>query len=93
MNSPVTASVISDLVPTGTLRVGINASNFLLVSKYTPGSDPYGIAPDLGRELAQKLDLPRGVFVFELSAKTGDGMEPWIDYLTSLLTFSFSQVW
>ena len=72
MKSPVSASVISDLAPTGTLRVGINASNFLLVSKYAPGSDPYGIAPDLGRELAQKLQVPVSFVVFPNPGKLAD---------------------
>jgi polar amino acid transport system substrate-binding protein len=72
MTNPVPASAISDLAPTGTLRVGINASNFLLVSKYTPGSDPYGIAPDLGRELAQRLQVPVSFVVFPNPGKLAD---------------------
>jgi len=72
MNSPVPVSVISELAPSGTLRVGINASNFLLVSKYTPGSDPYGIAPDLGRELAKKLRVPVSFVVYPNPGKLAD---------------------
>jgi polar amino acid transport system substrate-binding protein len=62
----------SQLTPRGELRVGINASNFLLVSKYTPGSDPHGIAPDLGRELAKKLDVPASFIVFPNPGKLAD---------------------
>lgn len=72
MKNPVSTSIISDLAPTGTLRVGINASNFLLVSKYTPGTDPYGIAPDLGRELAQTLQVPVSFVVFPNPGKLAD---------------------
>jgi len=72
MTKPVPDSAKSDLAPTGTLRVGINASNFLLVSKYTPGSDPYGIAPDLGRELAQRLAVPVSFVVFPNPGKLAD---------------------
>ena len=66
------ASARSDLAPTGTLRVGINASNFLLVSKYEPGSDPHGIAPDLGRKLAQRLEVPVSFVVFPNPGKLAD---------------------
>lgn len=62
----------AELAPTGTLRVGINASNFLLVSKYQPGSDPHGIAPDLGRELARQLGVPASFAVFENPGKLAD---------------------
>ena len=66
------ASARSDLAPTGTLRVGINASNFLLVSKYEPGSDPHGIAPDLGRKLARRLEVPVAFVVFPNPGKLAD---------------------
>ncbi len=72
MTQSAPASVKSDLAPTGTLRVGINASNFLLVSKYTPGSDPHGIAPDLGRELAKRLAVPVSFVVFPNPGKLAD---------------------
>lgn len=72
MTQSAPSSAKSDLAPTGTLRVGINASNFLLVSKYTPGSDPYGIAPDLGRELAKKLQVPVSFVVFPNPGKLAD---------------------
>lgn len=64
MTQKASSQVRDELAPTGTLRVGINASNFLLVSKYTPGSDPWGIAPDLGRELAKRLEVPVSFIVY-----------------------------
>ncbi len=75
MKSAASASVISELAPTGTLRVGINASNFLLVSKYEPGSDPCGIAPDLGRELARQLGVPVSFVVYPNPGKLADARE------------------
>ncbi len=72
MSNSAAASARSDLAPTGTLRVGINASNFLLVSKYEPGSDPHGIAPDLGRELARRLEVPVSFVVFPNPGKLAD---------------------
>ena len=38
--------VVAELAPTGTLRAGINLSNFLLVTGRTPSGDPAGVAPD-----------------------------------------------
>ena len=50
--------VRAQLAPTGTLRVGINASNFLLVTGETPDGEPDGVSPGVGRAIAAELDLP-----------------------------------
>jgi 8-oxo-dGTP pyrophosphatase MutT (NUDIX family) len=42
------------------LRAGINLSNFLLVTGKSPAGDPEGVAPDLAREIAKRLDVPAG---------------------------------
>jgi polar amino acid transport system substrate-binding protein len=47
-----------ELAPTGTLRVGINLSNFLLVTGKTGNGDPMGVAPDMGAEIARRLGVP-----------------------------------
>ncbi len=47
-----------ELVPTGTLRVAINLSNFLLVTGKTASGDPVGVAPDMGAEIARRLGVP-----------------------------------
>jgi polar amino acid transport system substrate-binding protein len=49
--------VKSQLAPAGTLRVGINLSNFLLVAKAADGRVS-GIVPDLAAELGRRLDAP-----------------------------------
>jgi len=49
--------VIAELAPTGTLRAGINMSNFLLVTGSTPAGDPVGVAPDMARAIADKLGV------------------------------------
>jgi polar amino acid transport system substrate-binding protein len=48
----------SELAPTGTLRVSLNMSNFLLTATDPVTGEPCGIAADLGRELAQRLGVP-----------------------------------
>lgn len=47
-----------ELAPSGTLRAGINMSNFLLVTGKTPEGDPDGVSPDLAREIARRLGVP-----------------------------------
>lgn len=46
------------LAPTGTLRAGINLSNFLLVSSRAADGTPIGVAPDFASEIALRLDVP-----------------------------------
>ena len=48
----------SELAPTGTLRVALNMSNFLLTATDPVTGEPCGLAADLGRELGQRLGLP-----------------------------------
>ena len=49
-------SAITELTPTGKLRVGLNMSNFLLTATDAAGA-PIGLAPDLGRELGKRLGV------------------------------------
>src|SRR5262245_39428129 len=44
-----------ELAPNGTLRVGVNHSNHLLVTPGSPHGAPRGIVADLGAELARRL--------------------------------------
>jgi polar amino acid transport system substrate-binding protein len=48
----------AELAPSGTLRAGINMSNFLLVTGKTPEGDPDGVSPDLAREIGRRLGVP-----------------------------------
>ena len=72
MTHPVPSKARSELAPTARLRVGINTGNFLLVTKYTPGTEPRGVAPDLGRELGRRLGLPIEFVVFDSAGKLAD---------------------
>lgn len=45
------------LAPSGILRVGINLSNFLLVSSQAAGGGPAGVAPDIAHAIADHLGL------------------------------------
>jgi polar amino acid transport system substrate-binding protein len=48
----------SELAPTGTLRVALNMSNFLLTATDPATGEPRGVAADLGHELGQRLGVP-----------------------------------
>jgi len=51
-------AVRTELAPSGTLRAGINMSNFLLVTGKTPEGEPDGVSPDLAREIGRRLGVP-----------------------------------
>lgn len=51
------ADALRALAPSGTLRAGINLSNFLLVSSRTPDGGPAGVSPDMARAIADTLGL------------------------------------
>jgi len=58
MTTQISAAIRSDLAPTGTLRVGLNHSNFLLVGKDPVSGGPRGLAVDLAQELGRRVGLP-----------------------------------
>jgi polar amino acid transport system substrate-binding protein len=64
--------VISELAPTGVLRAGINLSNFLLVTGTSPAGDPEGVAPDLAREIARRLNVPLKYVPFKSPGELAD---------------------
>jgi polar amino acid transport system substrate-binding protein len=69
--SQPSAAVRSELVPTGTLRVGVNMGNFLLTRK-EPNGESAGIVFDLGRELASRLGVPVQFVEYENPGKLAD---------------------
>lgn len=64
-----------DLAPSGRLRIGLNYSNFLIVSGDGPDGEPRGIAPDLGRELARGAGLPFEFVKFDAAGKLFDAVK------------------
>jgi polar amino acid transport system substrate-binding protein len=64
-----------EIAPSGTLRVGLNYQNFLLINGDGPDGQPRGIAPDLGRELGKRLGLPIQWVKFDAAGKLFDGVK------------------
>ena len=62
----------SELAPTGTLRAGINLSNFLLVTGRTASGDPEGVAPDMARAIADKLGVKVAYVPFKTPGELAD---------------------
>src|SRR5205809_301543 len=66
------SAACAELAPTGTLRLGINVQNFLLVNKERTDGQYSGIAVDLGRELGRRLGVPVELVAFDTAGKLAD---------------------
>jgi polar amino acid transport system substrate-binding protein len=75
MTSQISPATQKDLAPSGKLRVGLNYGNFLLVLKDKPDGTPQGIAPDLARELAKRLEMGLEFVKFDAAGKLADGVK------------------
>ncbi len=75
MATPIPTSIRSDLVPTGTLRAGLNHSNFLLVQVDPVTGKPTGIAADLARELGSRLGVPVELLSYDSPGKMAEAAQ------------------
>jgi len=66
------ADLISEFTKGGLLRAGINCANALLVSGVTPDRQPYGVAPDVAKALADKLSLRVSYVLFDSPGEVAD---------------------
>jgi polar amino acid transport system substrate-binding protein len=64
----------AELAPSGTLRVGLNHGNFLLVTPGSSATDPRGVAPDIARELGRRLGVPVEFSKFGTAGALGDAV-------------------
>lgn len=63
---------MTELTPTGKLRVGVNLGNFLLVQRNADGSIR-GIVPDLAQELARRLGVAAELRKYEKVGEVAEG--------------------
>ncbi len=68
----VSPAVRTELAPTGTLRVGLNMSNFLLTATDAATGKPKGLAADLGQELGKRLGVPVELVPFPTPGAVAD---------------------
>ena len=61
--------ILSELAPSGTLRAGINLSNFLLVTGRASSGDPIGVAPDMARAIADRLGVAVSYVTFAFARR------------------------
>ena len=66
--------ISKQLAPTGILRVGINMSNFLLVSGVNSAGFPEGVSPDLGERIAKELDIPYKLVQYKRPGELADAV-------------------
>ena len=67
-------SISKKLAPTGELRVGLNMSNFLLVSSKDVNGLPEGVSPDIGKKLAEELNVICKLVQFEKPGLLADAV-------------------
>jgi polar amino acid transport system substrate-binding protein len=70
--TPITPAVRAELVPTGTLRAGINYGNFILARKDPTTGESRGVAIDLTRELGRRLGAPVELVAYDTVAAMVD---------------------
>lgn len=71
----MTADALSELTDPGTLRVGINLANPLLVTGRSSSGDPEGVAPDLAASLADRLGVAVSYVPFATPGEVADAVE------------------
>lgn len=68
-------TIRAELAPTGTLRAGINLSNFLLVSGRGADGAPQGVAPDMAATVAARLGVPVSYVTFDSPGALADAAD------------------
>jgi polar amino acid transport system substrate-binding protein len=75
MTEHISSSVLSDLAPTGTLRVGINYGNPVLATRDSGSGALRGVAVDLAQELGRRTSLPLELVGFDSAGKMVEGLK------------------
>jgi len=67
--------ILSELASNGTLRAAINMANTLLVTGSTSAGDPDGVAPDMAREIADRLGVEVSFVKFATPGELADAVD------------------
>ena len=68
-------ATLAELAPSGTLRVGINYGNTVLVQRNATSGELSGLAPDLARELARRAGVPVELVPYDTAGKMADAVK------------------
>ena len=66
------AEILAQLAPGGTLRVGLNMANGLLITGTAPDGEPDGVAPDMAHAIAERLGVPVALVQFASPGEVAD---------------------
>jgi len=70
----MTATLQHAFAPQGVLRASINLGNPILANRHPTTGQPVGVSIDLATALAQRLELPLELVVFETAAQSVDAI-------------------
>ncbi|MGF1631518.1 MAG: transporter substrate-binding domain-containing protein [Kiloniellaceae bacterium] len=71
----MTHAALSELTLPGTLRVGINLGNILLVTGTRPDGSPKGVAPDMAAAIAERLGVAVSYVTFATPGELADAVD------------------
>lgn len=71
----MSTQIVAELAPHGTLRAGINMSNFLLVTGRSASGDPEGVSPSMARAIAERLGVPIKYVPFPKPGELADAVD------------------
>src|SRR5258706_13040605 len=74
MADNIPRNVVSELAPSGKLRVAINFGNTVLAQKDAASGEPRGVSAELARELAKRLAVPIEFVTFDAAGKVVDAL-------------------
>jgi len=66
------ADILAQLAPSGTLRVGLNMANGLLITGTAPDGEPDGVAPDMAHAISERLGVPVALVQFASPGEIAD---------------------
>jgi polar amino acid transport system substrate-binding protein len=69
----ISETVVNELAPTGTLRVGLNFGNIVLVQGTIDA--PRGVTPELARALGKRLNVPIAFIPFDAAGRTFEALK------------------
>ena len=75
MNPTTPAAAVSQLTPTGKLRVAINYGNAVLAKRDAATGEVSGVSVDLARELAQRLGVELQLLPFDAANKSVEAIK------------------